>query len=156
MKSSLLVVSCLLCSISFGFAQEGVPPTPKEHKEFAGVWKPILVEHNGKKEMSTEAEREPIRLSVENGLYKIYVIVDPMKKLGRRVASAKLTVDPKAKTFGLTFEAGANKGQKLHGIYQVVDGNLHLCYGPENQARPTEFTSQEGSGVFHEVWEAKK
>lgn len=130
-------------------AGEPAAPTPKE---WVGVWSPKSCLCDGAEMMGDAKSRETIRLSIENGEYKLYVITDPVELVGKRLSVAALAVDEKAGTFTLTIGSGLGVGKKVHGIYEVTADTLKLCYGPEDKPRPTKFESTKGSGLFHEEW----
>ena len=48
--------------------------------------------------------------------------------------------------------AGANKGKKQHGIYEIADGVLKMCVAAPGDARPAEFVSVPGDGRTLTVW----
>lgn len=128
---------------------EPAAPTPKE---WVGVWAPRSCVVDGVEMMSDPKSRDTLRLSIENGEYKLYALTDPVELIGKKVSGANLTVDEKAGTFALTITTGHGEGKKVHGIYEVTAEKLKLCYGPTDQARPTKFESAKGSGVFNEEW----
>lgn len=129
----------------------GDPPAPTP-KEWVGVWSPKSCLCDGAEMMGDAKSRDTIRLSVENGEYKLYVITDPVELVGKRLSVAALTVDEKGGTFALTIASGLGEGKKVHGIYEVTADTLKLCYGPADKTRPTKFESTKGSGLFHEEW----
>jgi uncharacterized protein (TIGR03067 family) len=126
-------------------------PTPKA---LVGVWVPVSCMVNGKEEFG-ENEKKEFRLSIENGMHKLYKLTDPVKMEGVRIHAAKMTVDEKAGTFELEVSESRLKPKvdKIHGIYEVVGNQMKVCYGPADQPRPTKFESGKGSGAFNEVWE---
>ncbi|MCU0705863.1 MAG: TIGR03067 domain-containing protein [Fimbriiglobus sp.] len=130
-------------------AGEVPAPTPKD---WVGVWAPLSCVCDGSEMMSDAKTRDTIRLSIENGEYKLYALTDPVKMEGKKVSSAALAVDEKAGTFTLSIGAGLGEGRKVHGIYEVTTDKLKLCYAPTDKPRPTKFESPKASGVFHEEW----
>lgn len=129
------------------------PPTPKE---WVGVWAPVSCVCDGSEMMGDAKARDGIRLSIENGEYKLYLITDPVELVGKRLSVATLAVDEKAGTFAMTIASGHGEGKKVHGVYEVTADKLKLCYGPADKPRPTKFESAKGSGVFHEEWSRVK
>ena len=127
------------------------PPVPTP-KEWVGVWAPKSCVCDGAEMMGDAKSRDSIRLSIENGEYKLYVITDPVELVGKRLSVAALTVDEKGGTFALTIGSGLGEGKKVHGIYEVTADALKLCYGPADKPRPTKLESTKGSGLFHEEW----
>lgn len=125
------------------------PPTPKE---WVGVWAPLSCVCDGTEMMGDAKTRDTLRLSIENGEYKLYALTDPVELVGKKVSTAALAVDEKAGTFTLTIATGLGEGKKVHGIYEVTADKLKLCYGPADKPRPTRFESAKGGGVFNEEW----
>jgi uncharacterized protein (TIGR03067 family) len=142
-----------------GGAVLGQSPS-EEMKKWAGYWKPESIIYDGKEQMPDPATRASITLVVKDGEYRMYVLSDPQRKLHLRLFTADLTLDPSAKTFELTVKDGEKKGHKRHGIYELKDGRLKICYGPAEKPRPTQFAAPPGSEYFFETWtpdpEAKK
>lgn len=135
--------------------------TPEEEmKHWAGYWKPQSVVFEGKEQMPDPSSRAAITLVVKDGEYRMYVLSNPQKKEFLRLFTADLRLDPATKSFELTVKDGEKKGFKRHGIYELKDGHLKLCYGPTEKPRPTRFESAPGSQYFLETWtpdpEAKK
>jgi uncharacterized protein (TIGR03067 family) len=132
----------------------------EEMKKWAGYWKPQSVVYAGKEQMPDPASRASITLVVKDGEYRMYVLSDPARKLHLRLFTADLKLDPATKKFELTVKDGEKKGQRRHGIYELKEGQLKVCYGPVEKPRPTKFEAPAGSEYFYETWtpdpEAKK
>lgn len=126
-------------------------PTPKA---FVGVWLPVSCQMNGKEEFG-EREKKEFRLSIENGMHKLYLLTDPVKMEGVRIHAAKLTVDEKAGTFELEVAESKlkGKGDKIHGIFEFDGDKMKLCYAPADKPRPAKFEAPKGSDALCEVWE---
>ena len=123
---------------------------------FTGVWVPQSCIVKGQEQLPKQADRDAIRLSIENGEYKLYVLTDAVKLVGRRVSTAELGVDEKAGTFELTIKEGVKKGLKLHGIFELTKTSLKMCYGPAEKPRPTKFEAPAESENFCETWDRYK
>ena len=123
---------------------------------FGGIWVPQSSVFDGKEQLTAKADKDVIRLSIEKGEYKLYVLTDPVKLIGQRVSTADLTVDEKAGTFEITIKDGIKKGVKLHGIYEMSKTGLKLCYGPAEKPRPTKFEAPADSENFCDTWERYK
>lgn len=150
----VLLLGVLLTGGAFAQPPSPTPP-PKggtAGKEFNGVWSPVSVWHGGMDAMPSPEDRAVIRLSVANGLYSLFYVVDPKEGTGRRLATATFDTDPKANTFVLTFQGGVKNGQKVHGIYELKGDELKVCYTPDTNPKPTKFESAKGSDVFCETW----
>ena len=127
-------------------------------KALTGHWVAQSCIAKGVEQLPNKAAREMIRLSIENGEYKLYYITDPdpEKTMGRRLATADLAVDEKTGTFELTIKDGGKKGDKRHGIFELTDTGLKMCYGPADKPRPTKFEAPVGSENFCDTWERRK
>ena len=135
------------------------PPGPmggNAGKEFTGVWAPVSSVYAGEEMMPTAEAREKIRMTVANGLYSMFAVVDPKEGTGQRLATASFDVDARAKTFVLTFQGGVKHGEKVHGVFELAGDELKLCYTPEKNPRPTKFESPKESAVFCETWKRIK
>ena len=135
----------------------GTLPSPSldsTPKAFIGVWVPVSCQANGAEQFG-EKERKEFRLSIENGMHKLYLLTDPVKMEGVRIHAAKLSVDEKAGTFDLEVADSKlkAKGDKIHGIFAFDGDKMKLCYAPANQPRPTKFEAPKGSETLYEVWE---
>lgn len=134
-------------------AGEPTTPTPKA---WVGVWAPVSCIYDGAEQLGDAEMKAAIRLSIENGEYKLYYLTDTEKLIGKRLSIANLDVDEKAGTFALHITAGQKKGEKVHGIFKVTEQTLKLCYAPADQPRPTKFEAPKGTAVFCEEWTRAK
>jgi uncharacterized protein (TIGR03067 family) len=152
------VAATVVALVVGGVAQAQSPD--EEMKKWAGYWKPQSVVSEGKEQMPDPSSRASITLVVKDGEYRMYVLSDVKRKLHLRLFTAGLRLDPASKAFELTVKDGEKKGQKRHGIYDLKDGRLTICYGPGEKPRPTKFEAPPGSEFFLETWtpdpEAKK
>ena len=141
-----------------GMAQAQTPA--EEMMKWAGYWKPQSAIYAGQEQMPDSKSRAAITLVVKDGEYRMYVLSDANRQLHLRLFTADLKLDPASKSFELTVKDGDKKGQKRHGICEVTDGQLKICYGPAEKPRPSKFESPPGSEYFLETWtpdpEAKK
>jgi uncharacterized protein (TIGR03067 family) len=139
-------------------APEGAPAPEGESKAKAiqtpldGIWVARSCQVGGKEQLGAPAEREAIILSIVDGQHKLYFLTDPEKMEGKRIATAKLTVNEKEKTFELQLVDGLNQKREMHGIYDVTETSLKLSYGPKSDPRPKGFTSPQDSTHFCEEW----
>ena len=133
-----------------------VPPiVPAALKPWGGVWIPQSIEYDGTQQLDADG-KEKTRLAVVNNEYRMFWITDFKEMMGRRVSTAELTVDESAKTFELTIKEGVQKGNKVHGTYEISGETLKLCYGTASRERPKAFAAPKGSGLFNEVWTKEK
>jgi uncharacterized protein (TIGR03067 family) len=69
------------------------------------------------------------------------------------------TIDPTKtpKTADSLQDDGPDKGKTVLGIYEIIDDNhKRACWAPVGQPRPTEFTSEPGSGRILQIWDRKR
>jgi uncharacterized protein (TIGR03067 family) len=147
MRAVLLVV---VLSTLGGYATAQTPD--EEMKKWVGYWKPQSVIFEGKEQMPDAKSRASITLVVKDGEYRMYVLSDAQRKLHMRLFTADLKLDANSKTLVLTIKDGDKKGLIRHGIYEMKDGQLKICYGPSEKPRPTKFEAPPGSEYFLETW----
>jgi uncharacterized protein (TIGR03067 family) len=152
-RSAVVLVLLYPCLIAA--AADPAKPAP-DPTGMGGFWKPESVVYDGAEQFADTAARRAITLVVKDGEYRVYFCKDKAKDLHVRLVTASLTADAAAKTVELTIKDGDKKGLKCHGLYEVKDGKLRICYGPVDKPRPTEFAAPAGSGFFCEVWAAEK
>jgi uncharacterized protein (TIGR03067 family) len=118
-------------------------------KKMVGTWEATTYVVDGKK--WDEKDLKTVKLFVkgvgENELVQ-----------GDKKLHATYTLDEAAspKTIDVTRTRGADKGKKRLGIYELKGDTLRLCVGPVGGARPKEFASEAGSGVWMEEWKRVK
>jgi uncharacterized protein (TIGR03067 family) len=142
------------------FAQEPAKPTPpaagNAGKEFNGVWAPVSVLHGGQEMMPTAEAREAIRLTVANGMYSLFYVLDAREGKGQRLATAAFDADANTASFVLTFQGGVKNGQKVHGVFALKGDDLTVCYTADTNPKPAKFESAKWSDVFLETWKRVK
>lgn len=154
MRKLLLLALLAGCPV---FAQQPTPPTAgTAGKEFNGVWAPVSVLHGGQEMMPTAEARESIRLTVANGTYNLFFVLDAKEGKGQRLATATFDADPKTASFVLTFQGGVKNGQKVHGIFELKGDDLKVCYTADTNPKPDKFESAKGADVFCETWKRVK
>jgi uncharacterized protein (TIGR03067 family) len=135
-----------------------VPPVSvaDDAKTVVGFWKPVSVVADGVERFPEGKSREAITLVVKDGEYRLYDCLDAAKDLHRRLVTAEIKLDPATKGIELTIKDGSRKGEKSHGVYELKDGKLRVCYGPADKPRPTSFDAPAGSGLISEMWTPEK
>jgi uncharacterized protein (TIGR03067 family) len=135
---------------SFAVAADTPPAKAPE-----GAWKPKTIQFEGK-EMADAEAKQKMTLVLKDGEYRMYWARDLAKDEYIRLFTGTVTFDPSKGTFEVAIKDGEKKGEKVHGIYELKDGVLRLCYGPGDKTRPVAFASLAGSGYFLESWTAEK
>lgn len=158
----ILTLAALVAMTAMAHAQAPAPATTPtvevsdDLKKLNGYWKPESVVADGTEQMSTPEAKASILLRIRNGEYCLFAIKDLKSDQGLRLCMAQLTVDAASHSFVLTVVDGYRKGQRLHGIYDHAGDRLRICYGPENQPRPTSFEAPKGTSYFCETWVTEK
>jgi uncharacterized protein (TIGR03067 family) len=107
-----------------------------------GNWEAVAVREGGK-ELGAE-ERVAVRVRFKGDEITFYPIKDEKARVTFRLDPA---ASPKAMT--LTEQEGEDKGQSVPAIYELHGDRLKLCVAMKaGVARPTEFTSPDGSNLL--------
>jgi uncharacterized protein (TIGR03067 family) len=142
----MFTLAVVVLSNGFGLAADA--PAAKAPQ---GTWHPTKIEYEGKDMADAEA-KEKMTLILSDGEYRMYWVKDAAKDEGFRLFTGDVTFDPSKGTFEIAIKDGQKKGEKVHGIYELKDGVLRLCYGPADKTRPAAFASPAGTGYFCETW----
>jgi uncharacterized protein (TIGR03067 family) len=122
------------------FPQSSLTPEhAAEAKELQGMWKVSSFQRDGKSTPVQEGSVIPytfegntlITVGPLNAKVEIEYRLDPTKK---------------PKQFDQRFTGGNIGPWIAKGIYRLEGGNLTICYGGPNVARPTEFSTDPGDG----------
>ena len=146
----------LLLVTLLGSAATAQTPMPESLKKLQGFWKPESIQYDGKEQYPDVKQRALLTLVVKDAEYRMYCLSDAAKDEHYRLFTADLKLDPTTKTFELNVKDGQKKGERRHGIYEVTDKQLKLCYGPIEKPRPTKFEAVKDSECFLEVWTPEK
>jgi uncharacterized protein (TIGR03067 family) len=117
----------------------------KEMKQMEGTWTILSMEINGN--MVSEDDAKKFKLVTMGDKWSLTV--------DGKTTEATYKVDPgkDPKTIDWTDA----KGQRIHGIYSLVDDTLQMCRRLEpNKPRPTEFAAAADSGAVLVVWKRAK
>jgi uncharacterized protein (TIGR03067 family) len=154
MRRFLLAVGFVAASLSL--VAQDPPRELAKPTEWDGYWKPLSVIADDEEQMKSAETKAMITLVVKDGEHRLFVLKDAVKDLHYRLSTSDLTVNPEAKTFELSVKQGQKKGEKLHGIYELTEQTLRVCYGPAAKPRPTGFKAPKGSECFLETWVREK
>jgi len=112
----------------------------KERKKYAGTWRATSLEVDGNKASEDDARKITV-VNREDGTWIIQVD-------GKEIHKGTSEIDPtkKPKTIDFIPDDGPEKGKTFLGIYQIEENTRKLCFAPSGKDRPTEFSSNPGSG----------
>ena len=156
--SWLLVAAACAALPASAFAQASVKATSKgpdkakliakDYDALTGRWQLVSSVVDGK--AVPEAEVKQTVLITDHNEFRF--------PADARVGTAplgKFTIDPttRPKQVDSTAIEGPDKGKVTKGIYEIVDANnKRACWGKPGGSRPTDFTSEPGSGRTLQNW----
>jgi uncharacterized protein (TIGR03067 family) len=106
-----------------------------------GTWVVVGMEQKGAKLPAEVIEGLSMKLTIKGENYTVTT--------GDKVVDkGTSTVDVKKKpyTADIKSEEGPNKGKTILAILEIDGDSMKACYDLEGKARPTEFSTKEGSG----------
>jgi uncharacterized protein (TIGR03067 family) len=124
-----------------------------------GNWKPLHCEYEGVSQMSPDVMKQVTVVFDKNEYYLYFKDKDrngQPKPLILAVLNVALDSTTNPKSISFEFKDGPYKGQKRHGIYELVGNQLKLCYGSTEKPKPAEFKAPPNSGYFLETWARQK
>ncbi|HYT87242.1 MAG TPA: TIGR03067 domain-containing protein [Gemmataceae bacterium] len=110
----------------------------KELARLQGKWQTVSVEIDGRR---LEKDFSEDRLIMKANTFLLRAGMDSMQGV--------FTIDPTRtpKTIDEEVTAGAHKGTKVAGIYELDGDTLKVCYAHGKKERPKEFKTAPGSGL---------
>ena len=142
----------LISGIALAFGVNPLPSAPPgDLGTIQGYWKPLQIEFEAKPQMSAE-EMKKVTVVFDQSEYHLYYKDAGKEAIKLALMNVTLDSSTSPKSISFEFAAGALKGQKRHGIYELAGNQLKLCYGPAEKAKPTTFAAPEKSGYYLEVW----
>jgi uncharacterized protein (TIGR03067 family) len=121
-------------------------PPADEAKAVQGTWIPVLLRFATKQKIS-QKRMESYRITITSD--SKYMLRTPE---GNEDGTLVLRPDKSPKEIDFTCTAGPSKGRTFLGIYDVIDGQLCICYDPSGKQRPTEFTVRPDSSSLLGVY----
>lgn len=121
----------------------------KDLERFQGKWTLISAQRDGKKTPDEEAKK--ITLTIQGSKFVLY-------KDGEVVSEGTFTLDPikKPKQIDETATTGPSKAKTFLAIYEIDQEHHKICFAAPGKERPTEFSSEPGSGHLLQVWKREK
>ncbi len=144
MRKGMALASVLCLAWLTAFSQAGGTKTSVD-----GVWVPESATVNGKK--LTADQVKDIKLSIKGTSYTIH-------KGDKLVTQGTFKMDntKNPRQIDVTTQTPDGKTRKVQGIYKLEGNLLTVCGVGEGKARPTDFTSAEGSGRELVVYRRQK
>jgi uncharacterized protein (TIGR03067 family) len=117
-----------------------------ELAQFEGTWQLVYAETDGKTAPGEQIQN--VRVVIKGKSHSVY-FGDKLV-----VHDVNFTLDPKAtpKTSDDTINDGPDKGQQIHGIYELERDTLASCVAKVGQERPKKFSTAPGSGHTFRVF----
>lgn len=134
---SLFFVGCVITLVAADAKDEAIK---KDRQRIEGTWRVVELVVDGNPTKPEDARK----LTVENGSDGTW----SLRADGNEISKGTSTFDPTPKPKSIDFKptVGDSAG-KLHlGIYELGDDVRRMCFAPPEQARPTKFSSESGSG----------
>lgn len=121
----------------------------KDRKMYEGTWRVVSLVVNGQ-----TAELDGKKITVVNHLDGTWSLHENDKDISKGPSQ----IDPKQrlKTIDFTPSEGAGRGKNFLGIYEIGEQTRKLCFVESGKDRPTDFTSEPGSGRVFVVLERVK
>ena len=101
-------------------------------KAVMGNWSAVEFRQGGKQTVPPERIRF-YRLTITKDKF---ILIAPE---GNEVGTTVVRPDKNPKEIDITGTAGPSKGRTFPGIYDVINGQLWICYDVTGKQRPTEF-----------------
>jgi uncharacterized protein (TIGR03067 family) len=110
-------------------------------RELTGTWQSVSYALDGKKASDDDMKKVQLVFDAEGNTKAL--------NGGKLFIASSTNLDPTANpaTIDITFTGGEGKGSTALGIYKIDGDVLTICRAAPGKPRPTEFTSEPGSGL---------
>jgi uncharacterized protein (TIGR03067 family) len=142
------ILLALLSGLAFAADDQKADPLKIDYERLSGTWRLVYAVEDGK--VVTRGQVRKVELITKGNTFEIRGDTN----LGTS-PSGTFTIDPttKPKSVDSVQGKGPHKGEKILGIYEIIDANhKRACWAPPGQPRPTGFASRPGSGELLQVW----
>jgi uncharacterized protein (TIGR03067 family) len=121
----------------------------KELNRFQGIWAPQSAIFDGKAQEEEVIKDRAVLVIAAN-------FIATEKRVEVTTSSMRIDSSKSPAHLDTTCERGPGKGETLKGIYRFDGETLTICIASAGKDRPTEFTSEPGSGRMLYVLKRKK
>lgn len=143
---------CLLMAVCSTAVDDKADRIKRDYERLSGTWRLIRALEDGK-EVPEDVARNT-RLVTKGDQFTI------LGDTGLGTSpSGTFRIDPtkRPKTVDSLQGNGPHKGETILGIYEIIDDdNKRACWAPPGKPRPTDFTSEPGSGHLLQYWRREK
>jgi uncharacterized protein (TIGR03067 family) len=132
----------LMASIGFAATIRPDDPAAAEAKRLEGIWKVVALESDGQKAPAATLEALAGRWTFKDSEVSFMDVND------RGRSSFKVDPGKSPKEIDFIGLDEPRKGQRMEGIYRLVDGELTICLRDvtaSGKGRPKEFAAEAGS-----------
>jgi uncharacterized protein (TIGR03067 family) len=144
----LILLLSLIAAIP-GFGAPGKDNAEDDLAKLQGQWVVVSLEHRGHVAAPGDFEGQSSLYEKNRWTWKV-----GDKVMRRGIVTLDSTRSPKAIN---TWDSdGPHEDETVPGIYQIDGDTLKLCFAMPGEKRPTEFSTQSGTGAFLVVYKRKK
>lgn len=121
----------------------------KDRKVYEGTWRVVSLVVNGQ-----AAELDGKRITVVNHVDGTWSLHENDKQISK--GPSEIDPTPRLKAIDFSPSEGAGRGKTFLGIYEIGEQSRKLCFVESGKDRPTDFSSESGSGRVFVVLERMK
>jgi uncharacterized protein (TIGR03067 family) len=124
-------------------------PGKQDLEMMQGDWAAVSYTQDG--QQLPEDDAQAFFRTIQGNEYTVF-------RFDKAIGKGTFTIDPtrNPKTIDAIPMTRGAKGKPILGIYEIAQNRYRLCFAAPGKDRPTEFTSQPGSGRTLTVWEREK
>src|SRR5262245_19932200 len=145
MKARLLLIAALGLSLGADNPQDQAPKY--DLKGLQGTWKLVSAKQDGK--ALPEEKVKKTTIVIKDNSFRFPELAENATS---REGTIKLDATKKPKRM----DAISTTKEVMLGIYELDGDRYNVCFAPAGKPRPSEFTSEPGSGHILQLWERKK
>jgi len=131
------------------YEREPVEATKLERKRLEGTWQLIALERDGNQAPDDDVKKLGLTIGADGS----WSLTDDGNQIVQGTSQIDTAKTPR--TIDFTPTTGNDAGKVSYGVYQVTAKSLKFCVGHPGIARPTEFSSAQGSQHLMFTFERK-